>query len=159
MRFAPKRPTRHEAASRPSRSGDFAYAAVEEARLVCEAIRTCDREHARGLRVLQRQLGMAGFHASSELVEIRRHELLEHARSRCDKRLAVKADVTGSLRVVARDARFEIEGALNAVGPREHLHLAHAYLLGAEELLAAWVRSNRRWTGTRAEPNRRGRSR
>lgn len=136
MRLAAKRLARRQPVPRPSRCDEFAYAAVEEARLVCEQIRTCDRQHSRGLRVLHRQLGMAGFHASSELGQARRHELLEFARCRCDTRLATKPDVAGSLRAVARDARFEIEGALNALGPREHLRLAHAYVLGAEELLA-----------------------
>ena len=82
---------------------------------------------------------MAGFYASSELPATRRHELLELARDRSEKRSAATVVVASSVAALTRDARSNIEGAMKALGPRDDLHLAHLYVLEAAELLAASV--------------------
>jgi hypothetical protein len=82
---------------------------------------------------------MAGFYASSELRATRRRDLLALARERSEKRSTAAAELACSVAALTRDARSDIEGAMKALGPRDDLHLAHLYVLGAEELLAAWA--------------------
>lgn len=120
---------------RPSQSGELAYAVLEEARLVCERLSGGDVTHAGGLRVLHRQLGMAGFYVSCEMAELRRRRLLQHAKARCDERFGAEADLCASLQALAQEGRVAIEHALQLVGPCDHLHLAHVYLLDAAESL------------------------
>lgn len=121
------------------RCDESAYLALEEARLVCERQRASDQQLRDRLRLLHRHLGMAGFCASSELPAARRRDLLALARERSEKRSTAAAELASSVAALTRDARFDIEGAMNALGPRDDLHLAHLYVLGAEELLAAWA--------------------
>jgi hypothetical protein len=126
-------------AGRAPRCDESAYLALEEARLVCERHHVSDQQHRGRLRLLHRHLGMAGFYASSELRATRRRELLELARERSEKRSTAAVDLASSLAALTRDGRSDIEGAMKALGPRDDLHLAHLYVLGAEELLAAWA--------------------
>jgi hypothetical protein len=121
------------------RCDESAYLALEEARLVCGRQRVSDQQLRDRLRVLHRHLGMAGFYASCELRATRRRELLELARERSEKRSTAALDLACSVAALTRDARSDIEGAMKALGPRDDLHLAHLYVLGAEELLAAWA--------------------
>ncbi len=121
------------------RCDESAYLALEEARLVCERQRVSDQQLQGRLRLLHRHLGMAGFYASSELRATRRRDLLALARERSEKRSTAAAELASSVAALTRDARFDIEGAMKALGPRDDLHLAHLYVLGAEELLAAWA--------------------
>lgn len=121
------------------RCDEAAYLALEEARLVCERQQAGDQQHRDRLRLLHRHLGVAGFYASSELRATRRLELLELARERSEERSTAAVDLAFSVAALTRDARSDIECAMKALGPRDDLHLAHLYVLGGEELLAAWA--------------------
>lgn len=135
-----KRVTRRREGTGSRTCDEAAYLALEEARLVCERQDSADQGQSDRLRLLHRQLGMAGFHVSCELPPIRRRKLLELARARSEKRSATAVDVAPSIATLTRDARSAIEGAMRALGPRDELHLAHLYVLCAVELLAAWSR-------------------
>ena len=124
---------------RAPRCDESAYLALEAARLVCERQQAADQQHRDRLRLLQRHLGMAGFYASSELRATRRRELLALARERSEERSTAAGDLAFSVAAFTRDARSDIECAMKALGPRDDLHLAHLYVLGAEELFAAWA--------------------
>jgi hypothetical protein len=142
MKLVPKLKgvTRRRERADPPRGDETAYLALEAARLTCERQHASEQDHRDRLCLLHRQLGLAGFYVSSELLETRRRERLELARVRSEKRAGATVDAVSSIPTLMRDAQSAMEGAMEALGPREHLHLAHLYVLGAVEVLAAWSR-------------------
>jgi hypothetical protein len=113
------------------------YTLLEEARLRCEQLRAAaDTEpDRRSLREIHRELGLAGWHASSELDRDRRLGLLDSARQQSTTAMLHPAHSPHAVATVAILA----EDALTGTDQTEHMHLAHLHLLSAMGLLAHHV--------------------
>jgi hypothetical protein len=116
-----------------------AYALLEQARLRCGQFRgvsTAPEEH-RKLGRIHRELGLAGWCASSELAPARRLPLLagahEYAMQTTDEPGRVHA--LAAIMIEAEDA---VTAALGD-SPSDHMHNARMHLLWAMELVAALI--------------------
>jgi Tfp pilus assembly protein PilW len=117
-----------------------AYALVEEARLRCEQLQAeVSRDPKRhALRAIHRQLGMAGWAASTELPPHRRQAVLRdaHHQSVRPMRHPVPEHALTEVVIEAEDA---LAAGLGHDQQSEHLHLARAHLLHAMDLLHAYL--------------------
>lgn len=122
-----------------SEQADHVYVRLEEARLRCEklAAQTATEDECSSLRQLHRELGMAGWLASTEIDSNQRLWLLDTARRR--SRLQVwdvrASHALAAAMILAEDALAHALTTENL--PSDHMHLAHLHLLHAEELLHA----------------------
>jgi hypothetical protein len=89
------------------------------------------------MRALHRELGLAGFFASSNIRAVRRHALLDRARARAADHLQRPPDVVRALDGLCRIACDAVEDALGIEVLSDHMHLAHVHLLSGQELLRA----------------------
>jgi hypothetical protein len=109
------------------------YALLEEARLRCEQLKAAahtepDRS---SLREIHRELGLAGWLASSELAVDRRLALLDSARQQSTTAMlhpAHSPHAVATIAILAEDALVNTDQA-------EHMHDAHLHLLSAMALL------------------------
>lgn len=127
------------AAGRSAQAADErAYGLLEEARLRCEqltsaAVTPGERSSLAGIH---KQLGMAGWIVSSEIVPIRRHVLLACAHH--DSRRATPyAQATHALAELLINAEDTIASSLTGAAELERRHLVHVHLLHAMDLLHA----------------------
>jgi hypothetical protein len=110
-----------------------AYILLEETRLRCERmLQTAGDQQP--LRALHRELGLAGFLASSNLPSDKRREALARARDRVCAGAAEAGDI-GALPALVDRARLALESGLIAPEFTEHVHLAHVHALRARDLL------------------------
>jgi hypothetical protein len=134
------RPTRVDRRTAPlgcaEVAAERAYELVEEGRLRCEQLiadapsppeRTC-------LGAMHRQLGMAGWVASSHFDAVRRQTLLARARRRSLRPMPYRTAAHGLAEVVV-DAEDALAEGLIGEEELEHLHAAHLHLLHAMDLL------------------------
>lgn len=120
----------------PGQTGD-AYVRLEEARLRCEHLAAqAATEHQRGsLRGIHRELGMAGWLASSGLDSDQRLWLLGTARRRSQRPVLGTTNAIHALAATTIRAEDAVARNLSTGDPSDELHLAHLHLLHAEELL------------------------
>jgi len=122
----------HDLLDLPQEGEEQAYTLLEEARLRCEQLTADEPEDRVSLRKIHRELGLAGWLASSELAPDRRLALLDNAHQRSTTALLHPAQSPHALATAAITA----DDALADTEQTEHLHLAHLHLLCAMGLLA-----------------------
>jgi hypothetical protein len=140
MGFLRRRLPRAAGAASSAAREERAYLLLEEARLLCERLHACGDQDAEYLiSPLHRQLGLAGYFASSSIRAVRRHALLDRARSRARAadHLQRPPDIVRALVGVSRIACDAVGDALGVEVLSDHMHLAHVHLLSAQELLRA----------------------
>jgi hypothetical protein len=108
-----------------------AYLLLEQARILCERLR--GRSHA--LALLHRELGTAGYCASSNLATGRRQAALDLAHTRSRDGLKDGDRPEERLSRLIHGAREAVERALIAPGLTDHMQLAHVHVLTALEVL------------------------
>jgi hypothetical protein len=121
-----------------AREGDErAYVLLEEARLRCERLGLEARTDAEriSMELIHKELGMAGWLASSEIDSGRRLELLATAHDRSTETM-LQPPKNHALAGVASSAEDAVAEGLAGSGQSDHMHLAHLHLLRALELLA-----------------------
>lgn len=111
-----------------------AYALLEEARLRCQRLRDMTPEGTEcvSLKLIHRDLGIAGYLASSSLAPDRRGELLAVAHRHADQ------SVQNEIRVLVETALLAEQAVQRAVDDplgSEQLHVAQTHLSHALELL------------------------
>ena len=118
----------------PGDGEELAYVLLEEARLRCEQLIAAARSESdrASRREMHRELGMAGWLASSEIDVDRRLALLDRAHQQSTTALTHPAHSPHAL----AGAVISAEDALSGIEQTEALHLAHLHLLGAMGLLA-----------------------
>jgi hypothetical protein len=118
----------------PGETEEQVYALLEEARLRCEQLSAAahaERDRM-SLREIHRELGLAGWRASSELAVDRRLALLDSAHQQSTTAMLHPAHSPHAVATVAILA----EDALLGTEQTEHMHGAHLHLLSAMQLLA-----------------------
>jgi hypothetical protein len=118
--------------------GASAYMLLEEARLRCERLTAqagTEAEYA-SLRRIHRELGMAGWLASTGIDASRRLALLSSARRRSTQPMPYASNSTHALAGTTISAEDAIGRSLTATQDSDHMHLAHLHVLHAEELLS-----------------------
>jgi hypothetical protein len=110
-----------------------AYVLLEEARLRCERVLEVVGD-APLLGQLHRELGLAGFFASSCVPPDKRRESRDRAHDRCGSEAALGDDERALGRLVER-AQKVVESGLTAPVPTDYMHLAHIHVLQARDLL------------------------
>jgi hypothetical protein len=120
-----------------------AYALLEEARLRCEQLfaRAGTESERAVLSLIHKELGMAGWLASSEIDPDRRLALLTTAHLRSRRRLLHASTPAQALAGTAISAEDAVAEGLADAGQSDHMHLAHVHLLRAQELLAAHLQA------------------
>jgi len=123
-------------------SEELAYMLLEEARLRCKSLLEEARpssDDAGSLTVdrLYGELGIAGYHASARLEPDRRRELLAYAHARSRRHDDPDGGSVRQLTDVTAAATRSVERALALTGLRDHIHLAHVYVMSACETLDA----------------------
>lgn len=136
-----------QTSDRSDRCEEIAYVLLEEARLRCLPLlgdeRDCEPDLDRlSLNGLYRDLGIAGYYASSHLEPPRRRQLLAEAHRRSEPRSdsfddAGLDDTVRALVDVIADATRAVEHALARTGLSDHMHLSHIHVLSACEALDA----------------------
>jgi hypothetical protein len=143
MSFLPHRPGRDGGAAARLNRDEAAYVLIEEARLRCARLR--DRERAEGSAValdrVHRELGLAGYFASSALPRRRRLPALDRARARCVSNELSLSPAIRLLETLVSRARRAVESALGVPELSDHMHLAHVHILDAQKLLGDVRRS------------------
>ena len=122
----------------PVRIGDArAYGLLEEARLRCEKLRSEAATAAKrdALERLHRELGLAGFFASSNIPARARRGLLGQAHQRCAESVSECSNSIDALALIMLGSAHAVEHGLLAPGLSDHMHLAHVHLLRGQELL------------------------
>ena len=116
-----------------------AYLLLEAARLCCEGLSSRGETAiaASTLEDVHREVGLAGFFASTNLAPELRRAALARARhgSPCNDIGAPRCD-RGLVAAVER-ARRAVEAGLIAPCLSDHMHLAHVHVLSAEDLLSS----------------------
>jgi hypothetical protein len=112
-----------------------AYLLLEEARLRCERFENGPLQSE--LRLIHREIGMAGLFASSEIPSSLRHALLDAARLYDES--PIPGDPVAVLEVALGRACTAVERCLTARAPADHMHLAHVHALGAIDVLNGWL--------------------
>jgi hypothetical protein len=87
------------------------------------------------LGLIHKELGMAGWLASTEIDSGRRLELLATVHDRCTETM-LQPPKNHALAGVASSAEDAVAEGLAGSGQSDHMHLAHLHLLRALELLA-----------------------
>jgi hypothetical protein len=128
----------------PPQAESDAYELLEEARLRCEQLdseRKAIVELA-SLWVLHREVGLAGFVASSNLPPRRRQRALARARISVASDQLECSDAEATLVAVIERAREAVEQGLIAPGVSDHMHLAHVHVVRAQQLVANLLHVN-----------------
>jgi hypothetical protein len=124
----------------PTRRDENAYVLLEHARLRCEQLRDTaelrDQSSAlvagHALDAAHRELGLAGFYASSEIPADSRRAWLALAHELANR---PTVDVIDALDSASNHALSAVETGLGASAGSDHLHRAHFHLLIAREFL------------------------
>lgn len=126
----------------PLQAETDAYELLEEARLRCEQLDSGREGIAeRGpVHVLHREVGLAGFLASSNLGARRRQKALARARISAGTDQLEDEDAESVLVVLIEQAREAVEQGLIAPGPSDHMRLAHAHVVMAQQLVTRLLR-------------------
>ena len=121
---------------------------LEEARLRCERIGggASKARLSQPFRDLHRELGLAGFFASTDLSVSTRTKALVRARRRC----GIEETERQELGMLIDLGRRAVEKRLTTTPVSDHMHMAHVHVLTAQELLAHVVRSA--WPHGREHP-------
>jgi hypothetical protein len=122
----------------PAQAEADAYELLEEARLRCEQL---DSEGAgigerAPLRVLHREVGLAGFLASSNIPSRRRQKALASAHISAGSDQLEAQDAESALVALMERACDAVEQGLIAPGLSDHMGLAHAHVVRAQQLMA-----------------------
>jgi hypothetical protein len=122
----------------PLQAETDAYELLEEARLRCEQLDSGREGIAERspLRALHREVGLAGFSASSNLGSRRRQEALARARTSAGTDQLDVQDAESVLVGLIEQAREAVEQGLVAPGLSDHMRLAHVHVLRAQQLVA-----------------------
>lgn len=122
----------------PVQAETDAYELLEEARLRCEQL-DFEREgilERPPLRILHRQVGLAGFLANSNLPSRRRREALARARISVVSDQLEDQDAESALAALIERAREAVEEGLMIPGLSDHMRLAHVHVLRAQQVVA-----------------------
>ena len=123
-------------------SEELAYMLLEEARLRCKGLLdeeddSCVDLDGLSLTGLYRDLGIAGYYASTRLEPVRRKQLLAQAHARCNRCSGSSAASVRALSDVTAAATRTVERSLTLSGLLDHMHLAHIHVVSASEALDA----------------------
>lgn len=118
------------------RDDALAYAVLERARLACERP---EGGRSPTLRLAQRHLGLAGYHASEHLLAELRRELLAAAHGASARYLPPTQDAGEDALLLARHGADVVARCLRNRALSEQMHLVHVQVLDAVDTLVTRV--------------------